>query len=359
LVSFLGPTQIYSLQGETRLKTRNTITFILIGIFLIIIGYLVATTIDVSAILPIQASSSAVQIDRLFRVMLGIATAIFLLVEGGLIYAIFRFRRKRDDTGDGAPLHGNTLLEIIWTIIPAIIVVVISLYSYQVLTEIERPGVKPLVIEVIGKQFAWEFRYPQEEVTTTSLHLPIDREINLQITSEDVIHSFWVPEFRIKRDATPGEISELILRPTEPGTYRVLCAELCGPGHAAMIAEVVIESKEEFDDWIETQSNLADLPFSSPEGRRALFTTQACGSCHTLSDANAIGIVGPSLEEIGTIAGERVPGLDSQNYITQSILEPDAYVLEGYTSNLMPNNYGERLTAEELQALVEYLLEQQ
>ena len=340
------------------MKPRNIILLLILAVILITIGVLVATTIDVSAILPIQASESAIYIDQLFRTMLGIAVVIFLIVEGGLIYAVFRFRRKRGETGDGAPIHGNTLLEVIWTLIPAIIVIVISIYSYQILTEIERPGVKPLVIEVIGKQFAWEFRYPDEEVTTTSLHLPIDREINLQITSEDVIHSFWVPEFRIKRDATPGQISELILRPTEAGTYRILCAELCGPGHAAMVTEVVIESKEEFDDWIEKQSNLAELPSSSPEGRRALFITQACGSCHTLDDANAVGIVGPSLNEIGAIAETRVPGLDAQNYITQSILQPNAYIVEGYTSNLMPNNYGERLTAEELQALVEYLLEQ-
>jgi len=341
------------------LKTRNIITLVFLAIALIAIGILVATTIDVSAILPIPASKGAIHIDRLFRTMLGIATVVFLLVEGGLIYAVFRFRRKRGETGEGASFHGNTLLEIIWTLIPAIIVVVISIYSYQVLAEIERPGVKPLVIEVIGKQFAWEFRYPEEEVTTTSLHLPIDREINLQITSEDVIHSFWVPEFRIKRDATPGEISELILRPTEPGAYRILCAELCGPGHAAMIAEVVIESKDEFDTWIENQANLADMPSSSLEGRRALFNTQACGSCHTLTDANTAGIVAPSLDEIGTVANSRVTGLDAQNYIIQSILEPNAYIVESYQSNLMPNNYGERLTAEELQALVDYLLEQE
>ncbi len=327
-----------------------------ISIALIAIGVYVAVAVDVSGILPRPGAQRAELVDQLFRVMLGVSAVIFLVVEGGLVYAVLRFRRQPGDQEDGPPIHGNTALEIVWTLIPVVIVVSISLYSYQVLTKSELPGENPLVIEVVGRQFSWQFTYPESGVTSSVLHLPLNREAHLQITSEDVIHSFYVPQFRVKRDATPGRISDLTLRPVRTGTYQVQCAELCGPGHAGMVTDAIVETPEEFESWLSSQRATAEQPLDSVDGQRALFVAQGCGACHTLADAGAEGQVGPDLDGIGERAGERVPGMDAPAYIRQSILDPNANVVEGFPEGVMPQDFAERLSDEEINALVQYLL---
>jgi cytochrome c oxidase subunit 2 len=329
-----------------------------ISIALIAVGVYVAVAVDVSGILPRPGAQRAELVDQLFRVMLGVSAVIFLIVEGGLVYAVLRFRRQPGDQEDGPPIHGNTALEIVWTLIPVVIVVSISLYSYQVLTKSELPGENPLVIEVVGRQFSWQFTYPDAGVTAAVLHLPLNREAHLQITSEDVIHSFYVPQFRVKRDATPGRVSDLTLRPVRTGTYQVQCAELCGPGHASMVTDAIVETPEEFESWLSSQQAAAELPLDSVEGQRGLFLAQGCGACHTLTDAGAEGQVGPDLDGVGQRAGERLPGLDAQAYIRQSILDPNAYVVEGFPEGVMPQNFGEKLSNDEINALVQFLLKQ-
>jgi cytochrome c oxidase subunit II len=214
---------------------------------LLVVGYLAATQLN---FMPIEASTRAVAVDRLFRVMVGTAAVIFVLVEGALVYAGVRFRRRAGDDTDAKPVHGNTTLELVWTAIPAMIVVVIGFYAYQTLAEIEKPAPDPLVIEVVGRQFVWQFRYPDHGVIAQELHLPIDKPVRFEITSADVIHSFWVPQFRGKRDATPGRVAEFLITPTELGEFPVRCAELCGPGHANMTTKVIVQTQAEFDAWL-------------------------------------------------------------------------------------------------------------
>lgn len=336
----------------------SIIVVVALSILLIGIGVFVATAVDVSGILPRAGAQSAEMIDELFRVMLGVATIIFLIVEGGLVYAVIRFRRQPGDESDGPPIHGNVALEVVWTLIPAVIVVGISLYSYNVLTEFERPGEDPLVVEVVGRQFAWEFHYPEADVTSAVLHLPLNQVAHLQITSEDVIHSFYVPQFRVKRDATPGRVTDLTVHPVRTGTYQVLCAELCGPGHAAMVTQVIVETPEAFQAWLTGEGEAADLPLDTQEGQRELFVSLGCGACHMLADADSEGQVGPALDGLGERAGERVGGMDAREYVRQSILEPNAHMVEGFSEGLMPGNYEEKLSEEQLEALVDYLLEQ-
>jgi cytochrome c oxidase subunit 2 len=344
-------------------RERTILTIVVVALVLLATGYLVATQVDMSALMPAQASSRSVIVDRLFRTLMGIAAVIFLLVEGALLYAVIRFRKQPDDERDAAPIHGNNTLEIVWTLIPAVIVAVIGVYSYQVLMEIERPSEEPLVVEVIGRQFFWEFHYPEEGVTSQVLHLPVGKTVHFQITSEDVIHSFWVPDFRVKQDATPGQISELIITPTKLGRYPIRCAELCGPGHAAMTAEVVVEEEAQFERWLSGDIVFGvEQPGAAGEaelqGGRELFTELGCSACHTLEDAQATGIVGPALDGIGQAAGGRSADLDAEGYLRQSILEPNAYLVEPFPADLMPGDYGQRLTEEQLSTLVDYLLEQ-
>jgi cytochrome c oxidase subunit 2 len=346
-------------------KERTLFTVIILSLVLLAVGYLVATQVDLSWLMPEQASTRAVQVDRLFRVMMGIAVVIFLIVEGALVYAVLRFRRKPDDEREGLPVHGNNTLEVVWTIIPAIIVAVIGIYSYQVLTDVERKPEDPLVVRVIGQQFVWSFEYPESGIKSNVLHLPVDQPVQFQIESRDVIHSFWVPAFRVKHDATPGQIDELIITPTEIGTFPVRCAELCGAGHAAMITEVKVESAQDFQDWIDSGGQeLASVPgteggqgeqTASVAGGAELFVQFGCGACHTLTDASTAGIVGPALDGIGTWGADRVEGQDAATYIRNSIIQPNAYIEQGYPQDVMPQDFVTRTTPEQLDVLVSYL----
>jgi cytochrome c oxidase subunit 2 len=349
-------------------KERSILAIIIITIVLLGIGYFVATQLDMSILLPAGASAQSVLIDRLFRLLMGIATVVFLLVEGALLYAVLRFRRKPGQEGEGRAFHGNNALEIVWTVIPAIIVTAIGIYSYQVLTRIEEKQVDPLVVQVIGRQFSWEFIYPESGVRTSVLHLPVDQPVLFQIESRDVIHSFWVPEFRIKRDATPGQIDDLVITPIHVGRFPIRCAELCGPGHAAMTSEVLVEPVEDFEAWLASGGTAVsgDDSASTPAGGaepstqegRALFVQYGCGACHLLSDAGGAGQLGPPLDSAGDVAAVRKSGMDAAHYIEESILDPDAFIVTGYPSGLMPGDYAVRMTSDEVQAMVDYLLSQ-
>lgn len=264
------------------MKERSIFVIIILALVLIAVGYLVATSADLSWLLPSQASERALVVDQLFRFLMGIAVVVFLLVEGALVYAVLRFRQRPGDETDALPIHGNNTLEVVWTLIPAVIVAVIGVYSYRVLVDTERVPSEPLVVRVIAQQFAWRFEYPESGVTSSVLHLPVDHPVQFQIESRDVIHSFWVPDFRVKRDATPGQIDELVITPRQIGRYPIRCAELCGPGHAAMVSEVIVESGEDFRAWIdaggvqllptpEEEETGALLPERSPGGGQVVF----------------------------------------------------------------------------------------
>ena len=229
------------------MRERSIFAIVIVSMLLLVVGYLAATQLN---FMPVEASTRAVAVDGLFRVMVGTAAVIFVMVEGALVYAAFRFRRRAGDDADAKPIHGNTTLEVVWTAIPAMIVVVIGIYAYQTLAEIEKPASDPMVVEVVGRQFVWQFRYPDHGVVAQELHLPIDRPVRFEITSADVIHSFWVPQFRGKRDATPGRVAEFLITPTELGEFPVRCAELCGPGHANMTTKVIVQTQAEFDAWL-------------------------------------------------------------------------------------------------------------
>ena len=331
------------------MKTRAILVISIIFIVALACGVLVATNVN---LLPESASSRGELMQQLFNYLLGAATVVFVLVEGLLVYSVLRFRRRPGDEGEGAAIHGHTGLEIFWTAVPALLVVVIAVYSFRVLTAGEAAGDNQMVVEVVGRQFAWEFRYPEQGLTSSDLHLPVGKPVRFEITSEDVIHSFWVPNFLAKRDATPGQISEFVVTPTELGVFPVRCAELCGPGHAAMVSQAIIETPEEFAAWVE---RMASLPSDPTEAGRLLFGRHGCTGCHALADANATGMVGPSLEGIGTRAGETVAGLDTETYLRQSILAPNDHIVPTYLEGVMPADFATRIPPEELDLLVAYL----
>jgi cytochrome c oxidase subunit II len=202
---------------------------------------------------PADASGAADQIDTVYDVLLICSVPVFVLVMTIAIYSVWRFRAKPGDLRDGPPIHGNTQLEIIWVTIPFLMVTALAIYAWVVLDDIEASQPDELPVNVVGQQFTWSFEYPGEEVSSTELVLPEDRPVDFRIRTRDVIHSFWVPEFRLKSDAVPGLTTKIRLTPDRVGRYQVVCAELCGIGHSTMRQNVRVVPEGEFDDWLDEQ----------------------------------------------------------------------------------------------------------
>ncbi|ABW29595.1 cytochrome c oxidase subunit II [Acaryochloris marina] len=278
------------------MKVPTAILTLIIGILITLASLWVSQNNDL--LLPIAAASEAAEIDRLFASMMAIATGLFLIVQGALLYSLFAFRRKSDDQTDAEPVHGNVPLEIVWTAIPAMLVLWLGIYSFDVYQSIDSVGtmgshnmahqhgdmervadadaatmvtdqgqmpsgalsqavatetVEPLQVNVDGLQYAWLFTYPDTGIISGELHLPANRPVTLNISARDVIHAFWVPEFRLKQDAVPGQVTHLNFQPTKEGVYPVICAELCGAYHGAMKTRSIVHSGAEYQAWVDSQ----------------------------------------------------------------------------------------------------------
>lgn len=199
-----------------------------------------------------EASTAAPKIDDLLNLMIVLSAFVFSLVLVMLFYALYKFRVKPGDESDGEPIHGNTRLEIAWTLIPTIIVLFGGGYSWSVLNEIETPAKNPLTVDVFSQQYAWSFGYPGKGgvYSQGEMHVPVNRQIQFKMHSQDVIHSFWVPEWRIKKDNVPGITTTAIVTPDRVGAYQLICTELCGFGHSSMRAKVVVEPPAQFRKWV-------------------------------------------------------------------------------------------------------------
>jgi cytochrome c oxidase subunit 2 len=222
-----------------------------IGIVLSAIGVWIGLSIDW---FPRDATSSAGQIDTLYHVLVIVSVPIFVLVMMVAIYSVLRFRARPGDKSDGAPIHGNARLEVIWVAIPTLIVSALAAYAWIVLDDVEAKKPNELVVDVYGQQFTWHYDYPQragKPVRSTELVLPKDRPVYFRVHTNDVIHSFWVPEFRLKTDAVPGITTHIRVTPNRIGTYRVVCTELCGLGHATMRQIVRVVEPDQFDTYIQ------------------------------------------------------------------------------------------------------------
>ncbi len=220
----------------------------------IFIALLVAAAVTAIAVLvpwlPDQSSEEAERIDFVFWVVTGICIGVFAIVAGVSIYAGLKFRVRPDDDTDGPPVHGHTGLEIAWTAVPFVLVTVIGILSAVVLAQNDKRDANRLRVNVLAQQFTWSFTYPEDgDIASTTLRLPVDRQVELFLNSNDVIHSFFVPEFRQKMDVLPGEETKLLITPTETGEYTIQCAELCGLGHAAMLQRVEVMPQAAFARW--------------------------------------------------------------------------------------------------------------
>jgi cytochrome c oxidase subunit II len=204
--------------------------------------------------LPDPASKQADRIDFVFWFVTAISIVIFALVAAVIIYALINFRARPDEDEDGPPIHGHTGLEIAWTAIPFVLVTAMAIVCGIVLSRNDAQGANPLVINVQAQQFAFTFSYPDaNNATSPVLRLPVNRSVVLHMRSLDVIHAFWVPEFREQMDIVPGMVTELHITPDRMGTYPLICNELCGLGHGVMRTQAIVMSDKAYNAWIAQQ----------------------------------------------------------------------------------------------------------
>jgi cytochrome c oxidase subunit 2 len=354
-----------------------------IGIVASLIGIAIALNIDW---FPKSADTASHPIDTLYDVLLICSVPIFVLVMTVAIYSVVKFRARPGDMRDGPPIHGNTRLEVIWVTIPFLLVTGLAIYGWVVLNNVEAKKPNERTINVIGQQFTWHFQYTKDgtgdpgkdcgaanpgSVTTNTLVLEKDKPVYFRICTKDVIHSFWVPEFRLKSDAVPGIDTHVRLTPDRLGDYTVVCTELCGLGHSTMRAPVRVVNHQQFASWLQAQARTAGAAPApgggggaqagggnvSAQGKQ-LFTANGCSGCHTLAAAGAAGTVGPNLNTLKTQAakfGKQLKETPAQ-YVHQSIVKPGAFVVPGFPNGVMPSTFGQSLTPQQVDALVKYLL---
>ena len=306
--------------------------------------------------LPHAASKQAGRIDFVFWFVTTICICIFALVAAVILYAVVKFRAAPDDDSDGPPIHGHTGLEIVWTAVPAALVTAISIVSAVVLAKNENvphasaaTPLKPLIVDVTAQQFFWSFKYPGfKDLTSSTLKLPINTPVRLRITSVDVTHSFWVPEFGQKLDAVPGSVNTLPVTPDRLGTFPVICTELCGLGHALMRSQAEVMSSGKFLAWAKSGRQKGGGGVSG----KALFASNGCDGCHTFKPAGATGKIGPDLDKLRQEAQRA--GKPLEQFIRESIQNPNAYVEPGFQSGVMPTSF-KSLPKDQLDALVKFL----
>jgi cytochrome c oxidase subunit 2 len=307
--------------------------------------------------LPAADSKQSVRTDHLIEGITYVSGAIFGLVMIVMAYCIITFRRRGpDDMRDGSPIHGHTGLEIFWTTIPVLIVTFFGVWAGIVLHDNEsvaQAGEPTRVVLATGSQYSWNFTYKSDGgFQSRTLELPVNEGTKMETTSTDVIHGFFVAEWRVKADAVPGIINRTFVTPDHVGTFRVLCSALCGPGHASMstVNTAKVVSAAEYAKWVAQQKAAAN---ASPPGETVFNGVSGCAGCHTLAKAGAKGTVGPPLDDLSAAA--KAAGQSTSDFVRESIIDPNKVIAKGFPPNVMPKTFGQSLSKKDLDALVTYL----
>lgn len=297
-------------------------------------------------------SRTAGQVDALFYFIAGVSLFFFLLVEGLLIYFAVKYRRRKgEEAAATSDVHSNVVLETIWIVIPSIVVAAFFYYGYIVFRDMHAPLPGASDVHVTARQFLFQFRYPDGRTGINELRVPVGKPVKLILSSEDVIHSFFVPAFRIKQDMVPGQYTYLWLEPEKTGTYDIYCAEYCGVGHSTMRATLVVMPEAEYAAWAAGEEEEAAVPLA--ERGKALVERSGCLGCHSLDGTEKIG---PTFQGIYgrtvTLADGRTVTADEE-YLRESLVDPGARLVKGFP-NVMPT-FKTTLSAEDIGAIVAYL----
>ncbi|MEW6403536.1 MAG: cytochrome c oxidase subunit II [Chloroflexota bacterium] len=327
--------------------------FVVVGILVVVTSILTYVGLSLIGLMPVQASAQAVPIDWLWNLEMITISFLFSLIVVPMTYSLIVFRRRRGDMTDAEHMEGNYTLEITWTIIPLMIVVIFAYLGSYSLAQTQRVAPDAMVINVTAQQFTWTFEYPEQGgFVTDQLHIPVGKQVLLRMESNDVLHSFWVPEFRVKQDVVPGRVTEYRITPSLIGAYKVRCSEMCGTSHSYMENFVVVSEQANFDQWVAEQQALAEAA-QTPEGRGEQLTVKnGCRGCHTvdgtiLTAPTWLGIYGRT-EQLAD--GSSVVVDDT--YIHESIVDPKAREVAGFSPSIMPPY---TFTDEEIANIIAYL----
>jgi cytochrome c oxidase subunit 2 len=303
--------------------------------------------------MPPAAATTAEGHDLLLSFLTYVSLFFFALIVGAIILFVIRYRR-RSAGQKTSPIEGNRRLEVVWAAIPAILLIVTFLWGFREWMDLNVPPANALEVRVFAKKWSWEFDYPKQGlVGAPDLVVPEGRPVKLTMSSADVIHSFFVPAFRLKRDVLPNRYTVLWFEATQPGSYDLLCAEYCGTGHSVMHALVKVVSQAEFQRWVDSGGGLDQVP--PQDLGKHLFEARGCAACHSIS-RDRKGLAGPPLAGIfghqtDLADGSRVQVDD--NYLRESIMEPAAKVVSGYAP-VMPTFKG-RLSDRQVNALIDFI----
>lgn len=295
--------------------------------------------------LPENASTMATEIDALYLFSLIISAFFTILIFAGVIYLMVKYHRKSDDEV-GVPVHGSLILEIAWSGIPFIIVMVLFVWGAKVFWDAKMAPPDAKEYLVTGKQWMWKIQHPEGHREINTLHVPINQKIKLTMTSEDVLHSFFVPAFRVKQDVLPGRYTQLWFEATKAGEYHLFCTEYCGSEHSQMIGTVYAMEPADYQKWLE-----GGVVGSTPVAAgRTLYRQFACHTCHEGDTSRGPSLAGIAGKQVAYQGGGTVR---DDNYLRESIVRPGAKIVAGY-QNLMPTYQGQ-IPEEGIHNLIAYI----
>lgn len=325
---------------------------IIVGILVVFVTALLVFGLGQIRLLPDAASAQAVPIDRMFRMEFIVIAFLFALIIVFMVYSIVVFRRKKGDDADAKHVEGNTRLEVIWTVIPLAIVIYFAYVGSIALADTQKIQ-EAMEVNVIGQQWSWRFEYPEYGITTTELRLPVDEQALLHLSSVDVIHSFWVPEFRVKQDVLPGEdlVRDLRVTPTRAGDFTLRCAELCGLQHTYMTAPVVVMEQSDFEDWLISQAGDEADPVARGKN---LYVTYGCQACHSIDSSEGVGPTWRGLYGSERVFDDGSSTNVDHEYLYESIRNPGANIVQGF-GNIMPVNIAAEMTDQQIDDIISFI----
>jgi cytochrome c oxidase subunit II len=302
--------------------------------------------------MPLDASVTAADIDWLYMFMIWGSVIFAAGIFAAMVYFVTQFRatsREANENAEPSSEH-NTALEIGWSVLPLLICIALFVWGFQGFVNLRTPPKGALEVHVTGQKWKWLFEYPHGVEDT--LHVPVNRDVRLVIQSADVLHSFFIPNFRVKMDAVPGRYTDLWFHATKTGTFPVFCAEYCGTAHSDMLTNVVVHEPGGFEKWQKQQQDILDqVPL--PELGKLMYEKQGCSTCHTVDGTRKIG---PTWKGVFGKPEKLVGGTSvmvDENYIRESITDPAAKIVDGYPPS-MPTYQG-KLSDRQLSGLVEYI----
>lgn len=293
------------------------------------------------------------KVDQVQIFLIALMAICFIACNAALIYFMVRYRRKSDHDETSA-ISGNHLLEAVWTIIPTIVVLIIFVYGVRVWGEMRTPPADAMTINVTGVQWAWRFEYPDGRIEAEDLYVPKGQAIRLNMISGDVLHSFFVPEFRVKEDVVPSQYTQLWFRGDVEGSYNIFCTEFCGDNHSGMLGKVHVLGPEDWDRWVRRVPDPDAVPLSPAERGNKLFAKWGCAGCHSVDGSANIGPTFQGLMGRSEVMASGETIVVDENYIMESINQPKKRVVAGYDPNQMPAFEGQ-LSQQDITDLIEFI----